>query len=158
MTQSAETIPTAPATVIAEITDYPSLVAALRLAREKRNISFATIDEIVTAPDAYFSKTLAPNGSRRLTMLSLGWALGALGVKCLLVDDPAALARVESRMKPRNTTVVRNASYTVISAALTSKLLARIGRKGGKNRWLGVPPAERRRIAQRAIRARWSPP
>jgi hypothetical protein len=139
MTQSAETIPTAPATVIAEITDYPSLVAALRLAREKRNISFATIDEIVTAPDAYFSKTLAPNGSRRLTMLSLGWALGALGVKCLLVDDPAALARVESR-------------------ALTSKLLARIGRKGGKNRWLGVPPAERRRIAQRAIRARWSPP
>jgi hypothetical protein len=148
---TAETIPSTMPAVIAEITDYPSLVAALRRAREIRSVSFQTMDEIVTASDGYFSKVLAPNGSRRLTPLSLGWALGALGVKCLLVEDTEALARVEARLKPKLACMARDNAVTIIRSR---KFFSKIGRKGALAR--NALRKRRKAAASHAARARWS--
>jgi hypothetical protein len=153
-----EVIATEPSTVpeagsvIASFNDYKSLVAALRLAREIRNISFTTLDEIVTASDGYFSKVLAPNGSRRLTPLSLGWALGALGVKCLLVDDPEQLQRVGSQFKPRTECMVRDGAVHVL---LSTRMLRENGRKGGLNSRKNLGKRRIKQLARKAAYARW---
>jgi hypothetical protein len=96
------------ARAIAQFSDYQSLVDALRAAREKRNISFELMDKLGGVSDGYFSKVLAPRGSRKVTMQSLGWAMGALGVRTILVDDPVTLGMIQSRMKPRRIELVRN--------------------------------------------------
>ena len=94
--------------VIAEFSDYPGLRDALREARERRNVSFEVLDEIAGSAKGFWSKILAPNGSRRVTMESLALGLGALGLKCLVVEDEEALRRVQKRFQPRNRALVRN--------------------------------------------------
>ena len=96
------------AQVIAEFSDYPGLRDALRAARERRNISFELLDEIAGSTRGYWSKVLAPGGSRRVTLQSIALGLGALGLKCLVVEDEEQLKRVQKRFRPRNVALVRD--------------------------------------------------
>jgi hypothetical protein len=136
---------------IAEFRDHDSLRDALRLARERRNLSLEALDELGGLARGHGSKILALGGSRKLTIQTLTWLLGGLACKCVLVNDPEALEQIKGRLKPRNTAVVRRPSH----AELTKRLLARLGARGGKLRWQNVPPTERRRLTQRAANARW---
>jgi len=91
-----------------EFRDYQTLHAALRRAREMRNISFELWDEIAGVSRGYTSKVLSPEGSRKITMQSLGWLLAGLGLKAILVDDPDTLKTILPRFRPRDLRLVRN--------------------------------------------------
>jgi hypothetical protein len=135
---------------LASFSDYAGLHAALRAAREMRNISFDTLDEIVGAPKGYFSKVLAPRGERKLTMQSMGWALNGLGLQCLLVDDPEMLEQIKNRLEQRDGKVVRSNAVHIV---LSTRFLREIGRKGAE-----VSNARRRQrkeAARHAALARW---
>lgn len=58
--------------IIATFSDGASLVDALRRAREARNISYDTLDEIAGLPQGYSSKVLSLHGERRPTLQA--WA------------------------------------------------------------------------------------
>jgi hypothetical protein len=136
--------------ILAEFFDYPSLVAALRLAREHRNISFETLDELAGISKGQASKILAPGGSRRVTFQSLEWLLGGLACRCQIVSDDAALTKINGRMKPRNAHLARDGAVTIV---LSRRWFRKIGRKGA-----AVTNARRKRrseIGRKAALMRW---
>lgn len=87
---------------LAEFTDYQSLQRALCEVREHRNISYEVLNHIAGAPDRYFEKIFVPNPSKGIGLRSLGWALGGLCVRCVVVDDPEALKRYGKLFVPRD--------------------------------------------------------
>jgi hypothetical protein len=93
---------------LAEITDYDSLIQALRARANELSISRETIDNLAGLPDRYANKVLSTGGRKRIGMQSLGLLLGALGLKLIAVPDEEALARNRSRMVPRQEFQVRN--------------------------------------------------
>jgi hypothetical protein len=143
---------TPPSGVIAEFNDFPSLHAALRQVQAHRNVSLECLDELVGTSKGYFSKVFSPNGQRRITMTSLGWALNGLGVRCLVVDDPAMLKQIESRLRKRDGTVVRSGARHVI---LSLRMLRKIGQKGGLAYVANHSPRQRSQNARKAAMARW---
>lgn len=129
---------------IAEFTDYESLRRALNAARAHRDLSFERMDEITGAPPGYFAKLLGPRAIRRIGLQSLGWAFGGLGIKCIIVSDPQALAKVETRFAPRDKAHLDSAqrgNRTLFS--VTVKHLAEMQAKGRKNRWGKTTKEER---------------
>jgi len=136
---------------IAEFRDYAGLVAALRLARERRNVSFETLDKVAGLSRGYASKVLSPNGSRGITLRGLGWLMAGLGLKAVLIDDNDALRRINGRMVPRQETLVRSGAITL---TLSRRFLSKIGRKGATSRW--AKAKQRAAIARHAANARWN--
>jgi transcriptional regulator with XRE-family HTH domain len=94
--------------IIGEFKDYNSLRDALRAIRETQNISFELLDELAGMSRGHSSKVLAPHGSRRITLQSLAWIFGGLGVNAVLVNDPDTLKMIQPRLKPRDNRLVRN--------------------------------------------------
>jgi len=144
--------------VIGEFTDYTGLQLALRACHALRNISFEVLDECTGAPRGYFSKVLAPGSQRRITMGSLGWALGGLGVKCIVVEDTDALRRIENFMAKnslgkRNGNLVHGGSFKF---EVSRRFMKHIQRKGGKARWAKLTAVERSELARTLNRTRWS--
>jgi len=87
--------------ILAEFTDYDGFRRGLSAVREQRDISLERLEEIAGAPKGYLGKVLSGTHSRHMGVQSLAWLIGALGVKCVIVDDPQAYARLKSRMTPR---------------------------------------------------------
>ena len=80
-------------TPLAEITDYNSLLAALRARADQLECSRETIDYIAGLPANYAAKVLSLSHVRRIGMSSLGLFLDALGMKLVAVPDDAAVVR-----------------------------------------------------------------
>jgi hypothetical protein len=96
------TVPSVPDQPVGEITDYASLIEAMRLRAEQLGISRETISEIAGLPDRYASKILSLKCVRRVGMQSLGPLLDALGLKLVAIPDEEALARNRLRYVPRD--------------------------------------------------------
>jgi len=140
---------------LAEFTDYESLRRALMAVRELRDVSFERLDEITGAAKGYFSKVLGPGKARHIGRESLGWALGGLGVKCILVSDPDALARVQARFGTRDKSHLKSARRggTVI-IHLSRRHMAIIQAKGRKSRWDGMTPKQKSKWGKKMAKAR----
>jgi hypothetical protein len=89
--------------VLATVTDYAGLIGALRQRCDELNITFEQLDVVAGFTDNYSSKILSPSlrPIRRLGHMSTGAILGALGLKLAVIEDPAQLARVRDRYRPR---------------------------------------------------------
>lgn len=136
---------------LAEFSDYEGLRRALNAVREnRRDISFELLDELTGAPRGYFSKTLGPKPAKRIGLQSLGWALGGLGVKCILVEDPKALARIKARLQARDRAHVASVHSGAVRVQLNRGFLRKIGRKGGKNSRKNLGKRARRKLAKQA--------
>jgi hypothetical protein len=79
------------------ITDYESLIAAVRARIAEIGISYSTLDFLAGTQVGYSAKILGPTPSKSFGPVSLGCILGALGVRLVLKPDPEA----EARMRPR---------------------------------------------------------
>jgi len=87
---------------LAEITDYAQLVEALRARVDAQHIVISRIDDVTGLSDGRTRQLLDPRGRKKFDDLTLGPVLGALGVKLILVEDPATaryLARVERKQR-----------------------------------------------------------
>jgi hypothetical protein len=65
------------------------------------DVTFSTIDFAGGLQDGYAQKILGKRPCKRFGEISLGCVLGAMGIKLVAVEDPAALARVRDRLAPR---------------------------------------------------------
>jgi hypothetical protein len=85
-----------------EIRSYADLVAALRRRKEALDISYSTAEDIGGLQSGYLSKLMSPTTpSRIFGPISLELTLAALGVRLVLEEDPAAMARIRPRLVPR---------------------------------------------------------
>ena len=88
----------APSRVIAEATDYASLVEAFRVRAAQLNITRLEADEAAGLPSGYTSKLLAHPPMRIFGRISLGSLLGALALKLVVVEDAGQLQKIEKRI------------------------------------------------------------
>lgn len=140
---------------IAEFSDYEGLRKALNVVREsKRDMSFELLDEITGAPKGYFSKVLGPRPVKRIGLHSLAWALGGLGVKCIMVEDPEALARVQSRFRNRDRAHLASVHNGAVRVQINRGFLRKIGAKGGKNSRKNLSKKQRKKLGKLANMAR----
>ena len=73
------------------------IVEAIRVWRDMRGVSLATLDHIAGWPDGYGAKLLAPEPIKNLGWQSLGLGLNALAIKLVVVER-----RWIKRERPRN--------------------------------------------------------
>ena len=138
--------------VIADISSYEEMIAALRRRVNELNINGERFDEYAGLPRGYLSKLVGANPVRRLGMSSFEPVLSGLGLRCLFVEDEAATQRLKNRLPPRNGSYVRGG---VTHLALTTRFMQKIGRLGAQARIDNSTEAQRRKWARRAAIARW---
>jgi hypothetical protein len=95
--------------VLATVTDYPGLLAAMRDRAAEREIAIGS-DEVHalagladrSIPKLLSQRTLkSMKSARRVGMLTLGPLLEMLGIKLVVVEDQEAIARFEERARMR---------------------------------------------------------
>jgi hypothetical protein len=134
----------APPKIVGEFSDYNELITALRARAASLNLSGPAIDSLSGLPDRYAQKLLGPAAVRRLGMTSLGPFFGALAVRALLIEDQAAVARLRSRITPRQSQYARRVSLYV--NGITDRKWARIQKLGRQARWKKLTKQQRSEI------------
>jgi hypothetical protein len=137
---------------------YAELLAVVRARKDELNISNETLDAIAGLSPGTASKILGPVPTKRMGGLWLFLICGALGLGVALYQDPEALARVQSRLVPRQQRNVRMRAVTThdeVVIRLGPDFLHRIRRKGGLARAAGMSDRQRSAAARHAARARW---
>ena len=138
--------------VIADVSSYEQMLAALRARINELQINGERFDEYAGLPRGYLSKLVGVRPVRRLGMQSFEPVLAGLGLRLLVIEDNAATARLKKRLPPRNESYVRGG---VTYLTLTTRFMQKIGRKGAQARIDNSTPTQRRKWARAAIRARW---
>jgi hypothetical protein len=147
-----ETIAGAPATFVADVGSYDVLHRALRARWHGRGYAIEHANEVIGLAARFLNKALGLNPERQITMTTLWPILSGFGLKLVLVDDPDAIEKFESRIKRRDETLVR---LTQTHYTMTNRRWAQIAKMGRKARWEGKSKAERVAAARHAAHARW---
>jgi hypothetical protein len=87
--------------VLAEIFDYNDLWRSVRDRLDVIGLTRDEVNEQAGLPDRYVAKILGPSQIRKFGNTSLGPTLGATGCYLLLVEDPAATAKMMARAQKR---------------------------------------------------------
>jgi hypothetical protein len=140
--------------ILATVTDYAGMLAALRDRADELRLSREAIDQVAGLPSGYSGKILGIGQVRRLNLISLGPVLGALGVKLVMVVDGAALEQFGGRSAKRHQNRVRN-SVKAWQMLRNSKDFAAIGRIGGINRRRNMSAEQASKAGRKAAKARW---
>ena len=139
--------------VIAELVDYPGMLAALRARVSELQISGERFDEFAGLPRGYLSKLVGARPVRRVGMTSFSPLMNALGLRCLFVEDPEGTERLKSRLKPRNPSYVR-IMPAAASIVFTARMLKRIRRLGGMARMARLTAEQCSVLGKKAAAAR----
>jgi hypothetical protein len=134
---------------LAEFSDYAGMLAAIRARVRELQIAGADFDQYAGLPDGYLSKLVGERPVRRIGMTSMGPLFSALGVYCVVIENPAATQRLKKRMRPRNGSFAR-ATHTL--RVVTDRQWRRIQKLGRTARWQKLTAKERSEI-MRAVRS-----
>src|SRR5215472_3568312 len=119
---------------LAEFSDYNGMLEAIRARVKELDVAGEAFDQYAGLPTGYLSKLIGAVPVRRISHVSMGPLFDALGVYCVMLENPAGTARIKKRLRPRNKSFVRSRLRMVF----TNRLLQRNGRKGGQARWKNV--------------------
>jgi hypothetical protein len=142
--------------VIGEFVDYDGLLSVLRQRAADLNLSGEQVDLLSGLPSRYTQKLIGTHPIRRLGAISLGPFLGALAVRCLIVEDRAALDKLKRQTVPRQAQYARPGMRAgSVHVLLTGRFMAQIRKKGGENsrKYMGKRLASQ--LGRRAANARW---
>jgi hypothetical protein len=145
--------------VLAVVRSYDELRTALRARVDQLGISLETLDDLCGFWPAYSSHLLGPQtqgNMRALGKMSLGAALGALGLKLIVAHDENALAKIRHRLVQRDNAQARRANTHPPRIELKENVFTVLGRAGGYATAARLSAKQRVRNARKAIRARWS--
>jgi hypothetical protein len=131
------------ARIIAEFADYNGLLTAIRSRVNELQVNGERFDEYAGLPRGYLSKLVGANPIRSIGRTSMGPVFGALGIRCIIVEDEAATARLKSRLQPRNNSFSR-ATYT--SLIITDRKWRQIQKIGRQARWKRLTKTQRSEI------------
>ena len=140
--------------VIATFGSYDGMLDAIRARVKDLQIHGQRFDEFAGLPTGYLSKLIGPRPVRRISHVSMGPLFAALGVTCVMLEDPEGTERLKNQVKPRNPSFVR-AIPADACMVLTPRMLQRIRRLGGQARMAQLTAKERSELARKAALARW---
>jgi hypothetical protein len=143
---------TDPPRIIASFNDYASMISGIRERVNELQVPLELLDDISGLPTRYVSKLLGPAQVRRFSMQSLAPLLGALGLKCLFVEDAEAIARFGGRLRKRDRTAIRSSS---VEFRFSRQFMREIQEKGRKARFDKMTPQQRSALARKLNRIRW---
>lgn len=148
---------------LATIRNWDDLPAAFRAAVQSLNVSHEVLDTVSGLQPGYVSKLLAPVPVKGFGKMAFDLLLGATGKMLVMVDDPAALERVQTRLTKRDETRMpkfKNLSMhsTVVHFKISLRKMRQKGRKGGENSRKNMTERQARKLARKAARARWHKP
>ena len=129
--------------ILAEFTDYNGLLNAVRARVNELQIQHEQFEFFSGLPARYLSKLIGANPIRSIGRTSMGPLFGALGIRCIIVEDPAATARLKSRLKPRNNSFSRT---TCTSLIITDRKWRQIQKIGRQARWKRLTKTQRSEI------------
>jgi hypothetical protein len=161
--------------IVATVTDYPGLIAALRSWMQELGTTMESVDEVCGWQSRHVNKLLAPTMIKTLGRVSMGAVLGALGLKLIVAVDEPVLARMkrrlaQSRWPAKRAAVHRDklmaeAAAGVAQDAHTGFIPAcgkhhfagdtEWGRKAQAARLAQMTAEARSRQARKAVNARW---
>jgi len=138
--------------VIADVTSYEQMLAALRARVNELQLNGERFDEFAGLPRGYLSKLIGAKPIRRLGMTSFAPVLAGLGLRLLVIEDNAATERLKNKLPPRNQSYVRSVA---VHTNVTTRFVRKIGAKGGENsrKYLGKRLVKQ--LARKAAAARW---
>jgi len=137
--------------------DHDALVDLLRARKDDLGISDQFIDEACLSP-GHCGKVLGPMRVKTLGRQSLDGLLIALGCALVLVEDPEHIAMMEAQWEKREAAKVHFPPRRVARSAIERikpVIFSELARLGGAERARCLPGKHRRKIAQKAARARW---
>src|SRR5215472_2796577 len=88
--------------ILGEFADYAGLLNAVRARAKELQIQGERFDEFAGLPEGYLSKLIGARPIRRIGMTSMGPLFDALGIYCVVFEDPDATRRLKNRITPRN--------------------------------------------------------
>ena len=135
--------------VLGSFSDYAGMLDVVRARVAELNVNGERFDEFAGLPKGYLSKLTGVLPIRSIGATSMGPLFGGLGIYCMVLEDPAATARLKSRLVPRNNSYSRIVRTLNI---LTDRKWSRIQKLGRAARWKKLSKAERSEI-MRAVRA-----
>ena len=138
--------------IVGEFADYPGMLDTLRARVDELSINGERFDEFAGLPRGYLSKLIGVRPVRRISMVSMGPLFSALGIYCIVVENPAATQRLKNRIRPRNNSYMRR-SYTL--RTLTDRQWSHIQKLGRKARWKKLSKTERSDIMRAVSFKRW---
>ena len=138
--------------VIADVSSYEQMLAALRSRVNELQINGERFDEYSGLPRGYLSKLIGAKPVRRLGMTSFAPVLAGLGLRLLVIEDNAATERLKAKLPPRNQSYVRSVA---VHTNLTTLFLRKIGAKGGENSRKYLSKRLVKQLARGAALARW---
>ncbi len=137
---------------------YAGFMDVLRRRGVELNTTYEGIDDLAGLPLRYTSRLFAPVPLRSIGPQSFGPLLGALGLKLVIVEDTALMAKVTNQLS-------RKASSRVYaSGGMLPKRRRRKSRLLGNREWslvmngrryLLTNPEQRSAVARKAAKARW---
>jgi len=138
--------------VIADVTSYEQMLAALRARVNELQLNGERFDEFAGLPRGYLSKLIGAKPIRRLGMTSFAPVLAGLGLRLLVIEDNAATERLKNKLPPRNQSYVRSVA---VHTNVTTRFLRKIGAKGGENSRKFLGKRLVKQLARKAAAARW---
>ena len=128
---------------IAEFVSYDEMLNAVRNRVSELQIQGERFEHFAGLPTGYLSKLVGARPIRRIAMTSMGPLFSALGIYCVMFEDPVATARLKNRVTPRNNSYPR-ATYTL--SVITDRKWRRIQKLGRKARWKKLTKRQRSEI------------
>ena len=86
--------------VIADVSSYEQMLAALRSRYNELQINGERFDEFAGLPRGYLSKLIGARPVRRLGMTSFAPVLAGLGLRLLVIEDQEATERLRNHLSP----------------------------------------------------------
>ena len=136
--------------VRAEVTSPAELHAALRDRAERLGVTREVLDEVAGLASGYSAKILSPRPQKALGPVSMPAVFGALGVRLVLLADPAAEPLLR-RLPKRQRRGASGADHWRAASALTAASAALNKARNEK-----LSSEERSAIASAAAAARWA--
>jgi hypothetical protein len=157
MTASLDQVP--PDTVIGSFTEPDALVERLRERMAALGLSLALMDELTEMGEGSVGKYLSPLRVKQLTMLSLLKITTALALRGVLIEDPVLVAEMAPLWQRRDEKKAHASREACLGKATLQRVfpvvLRELSQRGNAARKIKLTPHRRKRIAQRAARARW---
>ena len=139
------------------VVDYNALIVALKARIDKLQLSQQLIDDLAGWAGGYTGKLLGPAQAKKMGMESFWILLEVLGLGVTLVENPAAMHRMEHRYEKRcelrrSSGAIKKQFSPEVRQMVVSEHMATIGAIGGRGRSPSVAASS----ARRASLSRWS--
>jgi hypothetical protein len=139
---------------LATLRTYDDLVQVIRARRDELDVPHEIIDDIAGLAAGHTSKLLTPRPMKLIGPVSWN-VFEALGMSLVAIENGAALARSRRSHKWRQRRQDQMLSTHAYPGREPEKFKA-LGAIGGLRRAKKLSPAQRRKIARKAARARWA--